>query len=70
MVLAAMLLAGRRLFVVSLLSALTMAGIVVLNLDSFGVLFRNVAIACAALSLAVQARAAEVGGADGRVATA
>lgn len=54
--LAAFLLAGRRLFAVSLLSAVTMAGIVVLNPDSFDLLFRNVAIACAALSLAAQTR--------------
>ena len=54
--LAVCLLAGRRLFAVSLLSALTMGAIVVANPDSFDLLFRNVAIACAALSLAAQSR--------------
>lgn len=53
-VLAVCLLAGRRLFAVSLLSALTMGAIVVANPDSFDLLFRNVAIACAALALAAQ----------------
>ncbi|MEJ7844885.1 MAG: hypothetical protein WKF93_04515 [Acidimicrobiales bacterium] len=47
---------GRHLFAVSMLSAMTVAAIVVVNPDSFDVLFRNVAIARAALSLAVHAR--------------
>ncbi len=54
--LAVCLLTGRRLFLISLLSALTMGGIVIANPDSFDLLFRNVAIACAALSLAAQSR--------------
>jgi len=53
------LLSGRHLFAVSMLSAMTVAAIVVVNPDSFEVLFRNVAIACAALSLAVHAREME-----------
>lgn len=36
----------------SLVSAMTLVGIVVLNLDAFEILFRNVAIALAALALA------------------
>lgn len=40
----------------ALLAAGMMVSIVLLNLDSFGVLFRNVAIACAALSLSLQTR--------------
>lgn len=40
----------------ALLAAAMMASIVLLNLDSFEVLFRNVAIACAALSLSLQTR--------------
>lgn len=39
-----------------MLSPMTVAAIVVMNPVSFEVLFRNVAIACAALSLAVHAR--------------
>ncbi len=38
----------------SLLSAVTLLGIVALNGDAFEVLFRNVAIICAALALAAQ----------------
>lgn len=53
------LLTGRHLFAVSVLSAMTVVAIVVLNPDSFDVLFRNIAIACAALSLAVHARELE-----------
>jgi uncharacterized membrane protein YphA (DoxX/SURF4 family) len=53
------LLTGRRLFAVSMLSAATVAAIVVVNPDSFELLFRNVAISCAALSLAVHAREME-----------
>ncbi len=46
-------------FAVSMLSAMTVAAIVVVNPDSFEVLFRTVAIARAALSLAVHAREME-----------
>lgn len=53
------LLSGRHLFAVSMLSAMTVAAVVVVNPESFEVLFRNVAISCAALSLAVHAREME-----------
>ncbi len=45
-------LVPRHRFRASLVSAMTLVGIVVLNLDAFEVLFRNVAIALAALALA------------------
>jgi len=57
-VLAACFLAGRRLFLVSILSVLTLVGILVLNPDKFSVLFRNIAIIGAALAVAIQAWAA------------
>lgn len=60
LVLAFLLLAGIRLFVVSMLSAVTVLGIILINLDLFPVLFRNVAVLCAALALAVQAREAQL----------
>lgn len=60
LILAVLLLAGVRLFVVSMLSAVTVVGIIVINLDLFPLLFRNVAILCAALALAVQAREAQL----------
>ncbi|HET9444558.1 MAG TPA: MauE/DoxX family redox-associated membrane protein, partial [Acidimicrobiales bacterium] len=47
---------GRCLYAVSMASAAMLGGVVVLNLDSFDVVFRNVAIVTAALALAVQAR--------------
>jgi uncharacterized membrane protein YphA (DoxX/SURF4 family) len=56
-VLALCLLTGRRLCAAALLTAATMTAIVIVNPDEFGVLFRNVAIAFAALSLAVHERA-------------
>jgi uncharacterized membrane protein len=46
----------RYTYAAAVLSALTLSGIIVMNPDAFGVLFRNVAIACGALALAVQAR--------------
>lgn len=42
--------------VAALMSAAMMVGIIAFNLGSFDVLFRNVAIGCAALSLALQTR--------------
>ena len=56
-VLATMLLTGRLAHLAAVLAAITLAGIVVVNADAFDVLFRNVAIACAALALAAQGRA-------------
>lgn len=47
------LLTRRHLFAASLLSAATLAAVIVVNPSAFGVLFRNVAIICAALALAV-----------------
>lgn len=44
--------------VAALMAAAMMVGIIFLNLSSFDVLFRNVAIGCAALSLALQTRTA------------
>ena len=55
-VLSALLLTNRFTYVASLLAAATLLGIVVANPDAFEVLFRNVAIACAALALALQDR--------------
>jgi uncharacterized membrane protein YphA (DoxX/SURF4 family) len=52
------LLSGRRTYPLAVLAALTLGAIVVVNPDAFAVLFRNVAIICAALSLAVQSRPA------------
>jgi hypothetical protein len=52
-VLAALLMTSRFTYVASLLAAATLVGIVVANPDAFAVLFRNVAIACAALALAL-----------------
>lgn len=50
------LLTRRFTYPAALLSALTLAGIVIMNPDAFEVLFRNIAIACAALALALQTR--------------
>lgn len=47
-ILAVWLLVGRRLFVPSMMAAATVAGIILVNLDLFAVLFRNVAVLCAA----------------------
>ena len=55
--LALALLTRRYAHVASLLGALTLLSIVVLNLNEFDVLFRNIAIACGALVLADQTRA-------------
>ena len=52
-VLAGLLLTSRFTYVASLLAAATLVGIVIANPDAFEVLFRNVAIACAALALAL-----------------
>ncbi|HEX2274369.1 MAG TPA: hypothetical protein VHG90_10905 [Acidimicrobiales bacterium] len=54
--LALVLLTGRHTYAAAVLAALTLAGIIVVNADAFGVLFRNVAIACAALALAADSR--------------
>ncbi len=54
--LAVALVRGRHTFAASLIAALTLVAIVVLNPAKFAVLFRNVAIVCAALALAVQTR--------------
>ena len=54
--LAAGLVLGRRVFLAAALAAVTLVAIVLLNLDAFGVLFRNVPIACAAAALALGAR--------------
>lgn len=56
LVLALSLVTGRRVLLASMLAAATLTGITVANLGQFDVLFRNVAIACAALSLAVLSR--------------
>ena len=55
--LAAALVTKRFTFPASVLATVTLVGIMVVNADAFGVLFRNVAIACAALALAIQSRA-------------
>lgn len=52
--LAVALLTRRHTYAASVAAVLTLAGITLANLDSFDVLFRNVAIACAAAALAVQ----------------
>jgi uncharacterized membrane protein YphA (DoxX/SURF4 family) len=65
--LALALLSGRHTYAAAVIAALTLGGIMVVNADAFGVLFRNVAIACAALALAADSRrSARVsdGGAD------
>ena len=54
LVLAVALATGHRLVLASSLAALTVAAITVVNPAEFDVLFRNVAITCAALSLAVR----------------
>lgn len=56
LVLAAALATGRRLVLASTLAAVTVAGITLSNPSHFDVLFRNVAIVCAALSLAIRSR--------------
>ncbi len=57
-VLAVGLLTSRFAHATAVLAAATLAGIIVVNADAFDVLFRNVAIACAALALAAQSRPA------------
>lgn len=54
--LAAGLVLGRRVFLAATLAAATLVAIVLLNPDAFGVLFRNVPIACAAAALALGSR--------------
>jgi hypothetical protein len=54
--LAAGLMTRRYLRLASLLSVLTLVAITLLNLDAFAVLFRNVAIACAAAAVWVETR--------------
>lgn len=54
--LALALLSGRFTYPAAVLAAMTLAGIIVVNADAFSVLFRNVAIACAALALAADSR--------------
>lgn len=56
MLLAIAFLTRRYAYVASVLAALSLVAIVVLNLNEFGVLFRNVPIACAALALAEHTR--------------
>ena len=67
--LAVSLVAGRQTYRAALLSALTLAAITVANPDAFEVLFRNVAIACAALALAAQTRPERLR-VDGEIAVA
>lgn len=50
------LLTRRYVFAASVLSAVTLAAIVLLNPSAFNVLFRNVAIVCASLALAAGSR--------------
>jgi len=54
LVLATALVTGRRLRAAALLSALTIGSITLVNPGHFDVLFRNVAVTCAALALAVR----------------
>ena len=56
MVLAVGLMTDRWAAAASTLAGLTMVAIIVVNPEVFNVLFRNVAIACAAFALAVQSR--------------
>ena len=56
LLLALSLMTPRFTYVASLLATIVLVGIVAANLDAFEVLFRNVAIACAALALALQHR--------------
>lgn len=56
LVLAAGLLSRRYASVASLLAMLTLGAITLLNIDAFGVLFRNVAITAAAGALWLQTR--------------
>ncbi len=58
--LAVALLTDRYAYVASILAGLTMVAIVTVNPHDFDVLFRNVAIACAAFALAVQCRGERV----------
>jgi uncharacterized membrane protein len=50
------LMTARYAYVACTLAGLTMLAILAVNLDAFDVLFRNVAIACGAFTLAVQTR--------------
>ncbi len=52
-VLALWLLSGWKIFWAALLAALTMFGIVAFNLGAMLIVFRDIAIGCAALSLSV-----------------
>ena len=56
MLLTLALMIDRCTYAASLLAALTLFAIVAANPDAFAVLFRNVAIACAALALAMESR--------------
>ena len=56
MAIAAGILSGRYTYPASLLATATLAAIVVVNVDAFDVLFRNVAIACATLAIALETR--------------
>ena len=47
------LLSNRKIFMAAVLSTLTLFGIIIFNLDHFNILFRNVAIFCSAVALAV-----------------
>ncbi len=58
LLLALSLLTPRLTYAASLLAAATLVGIMAANVDAFEVLFRNVAIACAALALGLQNRPA------------
>jgi hypothetical protein len=51
-VLSLWLLSGKKIIIPALLAAGMMLSIIIFNLSAFNVLFRNVAILCAALSLA------------------
>jgi hypothetical protein len=56
------LMTDRYAYTASMLAGLTMVAIVALNPAAFDLLFRNVAIACAAFALAVHTRRARGGG--------
>lgn len=60
LLLALSILTPRLTYVASLVAAITLVGIVAANLDAFEVLFRNIAIACGALALALQNRPARM----------
>jgi hypothetical protein len=58
------LMTDRYAYLASMLAGVTMVAIIAMNPDAFDVLFRNVAIACGAFALAVQARPARLAGAS------